>query len=130
MSENEVNLLLKTIQIYGGEYALTHKCFIKTFPFTGMKRQEVLALDWEDIDFKSSVIKIRKGKGKKERIVPISDTLNSDLWAYLQTRLPLITQAVFISQARNRLTPSPSSVIFRNYLKKAGLNRRFIPYIS
>lgn len=121
MTESDIQTLLKTIQREGGEYALAHKCFIKTLIYTGIRRQEALVLDWDDIDFKTQTIKIRKGKGKKERIIPMPDTLTSDLWAYLQTRLPLKNRAVFLSQAGNRLTPTPANALFRRYIEKAGL---------
>lgn len=122
LSKEEVELLISTAMKYGKENALHDKCFLKTIAFTGMRRQEALALNWEDIDFGKSVVKIKKGKGKKERIVPLPESLSSDLWAYLQTRLPLSTQAVFISNAGNRLTPSPAQSRFNKYIKKAGLS--------
>lgn len=122
LNKNEIDLLINTAMKFGKENALHDKCFLKTIAFTGMRRQEALALDWDDIDFGNSVVKIRKGKGKKERIVPLPESLSSDLWAYLQTRLPLSTQAVFISNAGNRLTPSPAQNRFNKYIKKAGLS--------
>lgn len=122
LRKDEIELLINTAMKLGGENALHDKCFLKTFSFTGIRRQEALALDWEDIDFGKSIIKIRKGKGKKERIVPMPDSLVSDLWAYLQTRLPLTNQAVFVSNTGNRLTPSPAQARFNKYIKKAGLS--------
>lgn len=121
LSDKEIEKLIKATMRHGGGNALRDKCFIKTLAYTGMRRQEALKLDWEDIDFNLNVIKIRFGKGKKERIVPMPQSLSTDLWAYLQTRLPLSNQAVFLSNAGNRLTPSPAQNIFNKYKKKAGL---------
>lgn len=124
LSDNEIEKLIKATMRYGRENALRDKCFIKVLAYTGMRRQESLKLDWGDIDFGLNVIKIRFGKGKKERIVPMPESLSTDLWAYLQTRLPLSNQAVFLSNAGNRLTPSPAQNIFRKYLKKTGLDEK------
>lgn len=122
MKKEEVDLLIETAWKHGKENALRDKVFLKFVAYTGVRRQEALALDWEDLDFGKAEVKIRKGKGKKERIIPLTETLCSDLWAYLQTRMPLTNKAVFISNAGNRLTHSPAQNIFRKYLKKAGLD--------
>jgi integrase len=39
----------------------------------GIRRNELLSHDWDDIDFGTNTIKVRKGKGKKPRIIPITD---------------------------------------------------------
>lgn len=122
LSDIEIEALIKATMKYGGENALRDKCFIKVLAYTGMRRQEALKLDWEDIDFNQNIIKILHGKGKKQRIVPMPESLMTDMWAYLQTRLPLSNQAVFLSNAGNRLTPSPAQNIFNKYKKKAGLD--------
>lgn len=45
---------------------------------TGARAQEVITLKWENVDLKNRRIKL-KGKGSKERIVPIPDKLFSEL---------------------------------------------------
>ncbi len=122
LSDKEIETLIQATMKYGKENSLRDKCFLKILAYTGMRRQEALKLNWEDIDFNQNIIKIKFGKGKKERLVPMVESLATDLWAYLQTRLPLSNQAVFISNAGNRLTPSPAQNIFRKYLKKTGLD--------
>jgi integrase len=64
-----------------------------TFVHTGMRRGEILGLEWQDIDFKSGSIHIRSNKdfkpkgvdGKtkraKTRIIPIHDSLKKMLYA-------------------------------------------------
>ena len=47
---------------------------------TGMRRSEVLALEWDDIDYKNRIIKVRSDqefttKGKTNRDIPINDFL-------------------------------------------------------
>lgn len=120
--KEEVDKLIETAWKHGGQNALRDKCFLKFIAYTGVRRQEALWLDWGDIDFGEKVVKIRKGKGGKQRLIPLTDTLASDLWAYLQTRLPLSTQAVFVSNTGNRLTHTPAQILFRKYLKKTGLH--------
>jgi len=52
--------------------------------YTGIRRQEVINLKREDIDFKNNIIRI-KGKGSKERIVPLSLNLKNALECYFET---------------------------------------------
>ncbi len=42
---------------------------------TGMRKHEVLDLEWKDIDLKNNIIYVKKTKNKKCREVPINDTL-------------------------------------------------------
>jgi integrase len=43
--------------------------------YTGMRRNEIRLLRWEDIDLDGSEIQVRHGKGGKPRVVPIHPTL-------------------------------------------------------
>lgn len=130
MSPEEVEALISAAWRYGGVNALRNKCFIKTLAHTGMRRREALALDWECVDFSKNTITVRSGKGKKDRMLPMTESLATDLWAYLQTRLPLQCHAVFISSTTGqRLTPSPSNEIFRRSIRKAGLSgKKYTPH--
>jgi integrase len=48
---------------------------IVTALFTGMRKNEILKLKWEDIDFKQKIIFIRNSKNNESREIPISDQL-------------------------------------------------------
>ncbi len=41
--------------------------------YTGLRRAEVVALRWDDIDFEDQLVIVRQGKGGKERIAAIAD---------------------------------------------------------
>ena len=41
--------------------------------YTGLRRAEVVALRWYDIDFEEQLVTVRHGKGDKERIAAIAD---------------------------------------------------------
>ena len=41
--------------------------------YTGLRRAEVVALHWDDIDFEDQLVTVRHGKGDKERIAAIAD---------------------------------------------------------
>lgn len=108
--------------IVGDETALMDKVLFETFAFTGARRFEILNLNWKDIDFSKRTINIQCSKGKKQRLIPFAEPLLTDLWAYLQSRLPVIpNDPVFISLKDNRLSNTGAETRFRKYIKKCGL---------
>ena len=121
LQPDEIKLLISMPMKHSRDNKLRDKCIIETFVFTGLRRSELLSLNWQNIDFGNNTITVLNGKGKKQRVVPITEPLVSDLWAYLQTRLPLKDNAVFISNNGTRLSTTPLNQLFRRYLKLAGL---------
>jgi len=61
---------------------------VETLYQTGIRRAELVGLLLENVDFTKNEIKVI-GKGKKARIIPISENLGSDLQKYLLERKPL-----------------------------------------
>lgn len=120
LKTEEIKQLISMPFKYSADNKLRDKCMIETFVFSGVRRSELLALNWQDIDFGQNTITVMNGKGKKQRIIPITEPLISDLWAYLQTRLPLQDNAVFISSNGTRLSVTALSQLFQRYLKLAG----------
>ncbi len=108
LKENEIKRLVEAPREYArfDTHQLRDKVMIELLVYTGARKSEVLALDWDDIDFGKKTIHIRKGKGKKERIVPLIEPLYTDMWEYLQSRLPLSNRAVLLSDKGNRLSTS------------------------
>lgn len=89
---------------------------------TGMRIGELLALDIDDIDIENSVVKV-KGKGKRERIIPIGNPAMIALKNYLLVRDKISTKtqsnAVFLNERRMRI--SDSTTIKRRIKKYASL---------
>lgn len=126
IKENELRRLLEAPEKYARfpEHRLRDKIMIELLVFTGARRAEVLALNFDDVDFGKKTITILKGKGNKQRIVPLIEPLATDLWEYLQTRLPLSNRAILISDTGNRMSVSNFQNLFRRYLEKSGLGNK------
>lgn len=120
LQAEEIVRLIQAPSRHGGENALRDKCILETLAFSGIRRSELCFLDWDWICFKNCTIKV-KGKGKKERVIPISEPLVSDLWAYLNSRLPLTERAVFTWTKGGRISPRSVNRLFAKYVKLAGL---------
>jgi len=48
----------------------------------GLRRTEVMLLDIKDINFEQKILFIRKGKGKKRRVIPLTQSIVNDLKNY------------------------------------------------
>jgi integrase len=96
---------LKPAEVRKVIYACTNprdRCVLATLAFTGIRRAEVAALDIRDLDLEARRITIRAGKGGKERTVPITEELASDLRLLVGRRA---TGPVFLSNRGDSLTP-------------------------
>jgi integrase/recombinase XerD len=61
---------------------LKHKLIIKLLYSSGLRLQELINLKRKDLDFERNLINVKKGKGNKDRITLISESLKLDLLKY------------------------------------------------
>jgi site-specific recombinase XerD len=59
------------------------------FIFAGLRKQELLSLKYTDVDIENLSIFVREGKGKKDRVIPMSFTLAQTLKRYVEYRKKL-----------------------------------------
>lgn len=78
------------------------RCLIRMLADTGMRRSEVAALDIRDVDFEVLRLTIRSGKGDKQRIVPITEGLASDLRHLVGKKT---TGPLFVSRLGSAMLP-------------------------
>jgi len=104
---------------------------LETIYSCGLRVSEMVGLRVVDIDWNEQIVRVR-GKGKKERLVPISKTALAAIqqyWAHLTER-PAGGAPVFLSETRKR---SPMSGIMlarrlKAYLIRAGLDPAITPH--
>jgi integrase/recombinase XerC len=80
---------------------------LETIYSCGLRAQETANLNWRDIDFRASFIRVNNGKGGKDRIVPIGEKALVALWYYGKAdhKLePAGLNPVFPSRRRQRIT--------------------------
>jgi integrase/recombinase XerD len=52
-----------------------NKAMILTFCYTGIRKQELLNLRVFDIDFERRLLRVKQGKGRKDRMIPLAERL-------------------------------------------------------
>jgi site-specific recombinase XerD len=100
------------------------RLLLALFAYGGLRRSELLGLDWEDVDLERRLIRVRKAKGGRERVVPLHPGLVPLLLAYQATRTPGGNTALFVGVLGNRLSPTIMAAAFRRYAEAAGVARR------
>jgi site-specific recombinase XerD len=90
--------------------------------YGGLRRSELLGLDWDDVDLSRRLVRIRKAKGGRQRTIPIHPALAPLFAEYYATRLPLTEQAVFVGVQGGRLNVTQLAQTFRHYVEASGVN--------
>ena len=120
LTEDEVKALINSVCLKDDSYAfaLRDKAILETFYSTGMRISELVGVSIDDIDFIGGVVKV-KGKGKKERIVPIGEYALSAIRAYMDARKKEST-ALFLNKNGTRITDRGVRNIVVKYLRLTG----------
>ncbi|MGC8721696.1 MAG: site-specific tyrosine recombinase/integron integrase [Caldisericaceae bacterium] len=94
--------------------------------FTGVRVSELVDLTIENVNLKDNYARVR-GKGDKERIIPIAPDLSRMLKTYLSTRNN-DSEYLFTSKFDDRFTPLSIQLMVRKYSLKAKLGKRITPH--
>ena len=109
---------------------LRDRAILETLYSTGVRISELIGLNRDDVDDIAGCIVVR-GKGKKERLCPVSQTALKAIGRYL-TKRPAkggrVLQALFISQKGTRLTVRQADRLVRDYVRQVGLPPTISPH--
>ena len=100
---------------------------------TGMRIGELAAVSLEDVDLIGDVVKA-KGKGRKERLVPLGRAAIEALRDYLEVRGHIAQRrrtnrrALFVNKAGGRLSDRGIRRIFHKYARRIGLPDKVSPH--
>jgi integrase/recombinase XerC len=103
---------------------------------SGLRISELVGLNLPDMDFEGGLVRVR-GKGRKERIVPVGHEARQSLRVYLAERDAvaggdpaglLAREALFLNSRGGRLTTRSVSRIVLRRLQESGLGRKITPH--
>ncbi len=107
---------------------------LELFYASGLRISELVGLDLPDVDFDGGLVRVR-GKGRKERIVPMGHAARQALRSYLTERgapvgvvEPAAQEALFLSPGRGRLSARSVSRILLRRLQESGLGKKITPH--
>lgn len=109
---------------------------LELFYATGMRLAELIGLQIGDVDLRGGTVKVR-GKGSKDRILPIGRTASSMLEHYLRVRGDLVrkesspeaAQALFLSNRGRCLSPKGVNLLMNRYIAMVSDIRKKSPHV-
>lgn len=109
------------------------RAMLETLYSTGMRVSELVDLNVSDVDLSNNVVRVR-GKGKKQRVIPISPSAVKRVIDYLDMRRndphssTFDTDALFINKHGQRLSTRSVRRKLDKYLLEAGLDLSVSPH--
>lgn len=100
---------------------IKHRTILMLIYSAGLRRGEVLNLQPRDIDSQRMVIHIHGGKGKKDRIVPLSTVILEQLRSYYIAYRPKVY--LFEGQAGGQYSERSIQLVFVQARTKAGIKK-------
>jgi site-specific recombinase XerD len=88
---------------------------------SGLRRAEVCSLNWDDIDMQSGMVRVRRGKGRKDRSAVIGATARRALLTYRRT-LTVGDGPLFRTRTSARFTGSGLLRVFQRLTRRTGIH--------
>ncbi|MFN3272699.1 MAG: tyrosine-type recombinase/integrase [Cloacibacterium caeni] len=109
---------------------LLEKLIIETLYQTGMRKSELCNILLEQVDFSKSEIFV-KGKGNKQRVVPISENLLKQMREYIAIRKPNEDSGIyfFVRENGKKLSEKFVYSVVNRYLSLITLKKKKSPHI-
>ncbi|MBU3924238.1 MAG: tyrosine-type recombinase/integrase [Nanoarchaeota archaeon] len=99
---------------------IKHRLIVKLFYSSGIRLSELLNLKRQDIDFDRGLILVRLGKGKKDRVSILSNSLKDDLLKYYGS-MRFKTDYVFEGRGGGKYSKKSVQKVIERIGKKIGV---------
>ncbi|MEZ7508461.1 tyrosine-type recombinase/integrase [Cloacibacterium sp. Arc13] len=128
ISEEEMENLGEVLESESDNFL--EKLIIETLYQTGMRKSELCNILLEQVDFSKSEISI-KGKGNKQRVVPISENLLKQMREYMVIRKPNEDSGIyfFVRENGKKLSEKFVYSVVNRYLSLITLKKKKSPHI-
>ncbi len=105
---------------------------IEMFYSTGVRVSELVSIKTTDIDYKRGIIKVF-GKGGKQRIVPLYQSLSDKMDDYLKVRNEYFVKVkdngyLFLNRFGNKISRNYCWQLIKKYCKAAGIKKNVSPH--
>jgi len=122
----------EAVQLIDSASNLFHRAMLITLYSTGMRRAELCHLKVEDIDSKRMLIRIRHGKGGRDRDVPLSPKVLETLreyWRWMKPKTYLFPGTISGSRADKPITAKVLWEACREAAQRAGITKAVRPHL-
>lgn len=132
MSIEEIDMLIEAIDLSTNE-GHRNKAILETLYSCGLRVSELVNLKFSDLYFEEGFIRVI-GKGNKERLVPVSKTVEKEIKIYqdnyrIHKKIkPGDENTVFLNRRGAKLTRVMIFTIIKNLSAESGLNKKVSPH--
>jgi site-specific recombinase XerD len=125
LTQEEYERLLAIVKLKATPfYCLRDLAIVNTFLGTGVRLSELVGLKLGNVSLQESQESILvKGKGNKERTIPLNENVSSALEKYLKKRPDVESDFLFISRLGDGLSTGGVYHLIKRYLKEAGIKK-------
>jgi len=129
----DVERILEAAGAPGTSLALRDRALLELLYGTGARISEAVGLDVDDLDLEQSTVLLR-GKGSKERVVPVGSYAREALDAYLVRGRTELAQsgragaAVFLNARGGRLSRQSAWAVLNKAAERAGVTAEVSPH--
>ena len=99
-----------------------HKLILQLAYGMGLRVSEVTALKIADINSHTMTVCVEQGKGKKDRVVVLPESVLDSLRAYYKEYRP--KEYLFEGQFGGKYSTRSAQAVFKNAMRKAGIDKR------
>lgn len=136
IEESSLNELLDSKAFAGDVWGLRDKAIIELFYSSGLRLSELMNLTIDRIDYDNCTVRV-KGKGRKERIIPIGLIATGAISAYLEKRDNYFNEravdynngAVFNAKNGKKLYPALLNRITNHYISQITELKKKSPHV-
>lgn len=113
---------------------IRNKAIMEVLYSTGIRLDELLGLSVHDLDFKDKVLCVRRGKGRKQRVVPFGKSAIRSLKEYLEKIRPRHAKrnhserTLFLDNTGKPLSPASIRQFIRKYRIAAEIKKPVSPH--
>ncbi|MEM0128075.1 MAG: tyrosine-type recombinase/integrase [Thermoplasmatales archaeon] len=108
---------------------LRERLIVKLLVYTGLRVSELCSLKFGDIDVNGKTIKVRSGKGDKDRLVVFSNEVVQDLRSYLAyAKSSRKSEFLFPTSRSKKISPVTVERIIRSIVARSGIQKKITPH--
>jgi len=116
LSHQQIITIIKSVK------NIKHRLALSIAYGSGLRVSEVANLKVFDVDFDQKMIRVRRGKGGRDRITLLPDSIIPDLKNFLCDKTRANSDWLFLSQRGGKLSSRTFQKIFQKAVKCSGIN--------
>lgn len=131
LSEEEVNRLIESVDL-SSPYGHRNKAMLETLYSCGLRVSELIHIKTGDLFFDDGYLRVT-GKGNKQRLVPVSETMVKRIELYLPIRQQGVIangqgDYLFLNRRGKSLTRVMIYLIIKEQAQEAGIHKNVTPH--